>query len=225
VPADARNLAWRAAEAFLARAATPRGVAIRLAKRVPSGAGLGGGSSDAGAVLRGLAALLPGAVAADALRAIALGLGADVPFFLDPRPAEVSGIGERIAFAKDVPPLPIVVVHPGVALGTADVYRGYREAGGEDGPAAFPPLGGLSLESWRQRVRNDLAPAARRLCPRIAELERELATCGALGAAMSGSGSAVYGVFADAASRDAAAARIRALRGEPTFATATAPSP
>jgi 4-diphosphocytidyl-2-C-methyl-D-erythritol kinase len=224
VPADARNLAWRAAEAFLARASTPRGVGIRLAKRIPSGAGLGGGSSDAGAVLRGLAELLPGAVSADALRAIALGLGADVPFFLDPRPAEVSGIGERIALAKEVPALPIVVVHPGVALATADVYRGYAASGGEEGPDAFPALGRLSPESWRHRVRNDLAPAARRLCPRVAELERELAACGARAAAMSGSGSAVYGVFDDRAGRDAAVGRLALASGEHAHATETVPS-
>jgi 4-diphosphocytidyl-2-C-methyl-D-erythritol kinase len=215
VPADARNLAWRAADAFLARAATARGVEIRLVKRIPSGAGLGGGSSDAGAVLRGLAALLPGAVSDGALRELALGLGADVPFFLDPRPAEVSGIGERIAFAKDVPAFPILVVHPGVALPTADVYRGYAQAGGE--PA-------LPSGDWMNRVLNDLAPAARGLCPRIAELERELATVGALAAAMSGSGSAVYGVFADAERRDEAESRLRVAPGERAWATTTVDS-
>ena len=180
MPGDARNLAWRAAEAFLARARTPNGVAIRLAKRIPSGAGLGGGSSDAGAVLRGLAALLPGAVPEAALRELALGLGADVPFFLDPRPAEVGGIGERILPAVGVPPLPLVVVHPGVALGTKDVYAGFaddaaaRGSAGPDREPLGPPsrLADQGAEAWRARVRNDLEPPAVRLCPRIASSRR-----------------------------------------------------
>jgi len=228
VPGDARNLAWRAAEAFFARAPTPQGVEIRLAKRVPSGAGLGGGSSDAGAVLRGLATLLPGAVSAEALREAALGLGADVPYFLDPRPAEVSGVGERIVPAAGLPELPLLVVHPGVALGTKDVYAGYAETRHPDATAAAPlPAleAPLDRDRWAARVRNDLEASAVRLCPRIAALERALVAAGALAAGMSGSGSAVYGVFASAAERDGAGERIDLAPGERAFATATMASP
>jgi 4-diphosphocytidyl-2-C-methyl-D-erythritol kinase len=231
VPADARNLAWRAAEALLARLATPRGVAIRLVKRVPSGAGLGGGSSDAGAVLRGLAALVPGAASLEALREVALGLGADVPFFLDPQPAEVRGIGERIAPAGAVPRLPLVVVHPGVALGTKEVYAAYaaRARGSDDTSHRRPPSVParpelLAAADWAARVANDLEVPAVGLCPRIGTLLGELRALGALAAGMSGSGSAVYGVFADAASRDAAARRVRVMPGERSFATATVAS-
>jgi 4-diphosphocytidyl-2-C-methyl-D-erythritol kinase len=231
VPADARNLAWRAAEAFLARARTPNGVEIRLAKRIPSGAGLGGGSSDAGTVLRGLAALLPGAVPPVALRELALGLGADVPFFLDPRPADVSGIGERIAPVAGLPPLPVLVVHPGVALATKEVYGGYAAGAARSaraGAPAFPHVPGrltaLDADGWRLRVGNDLEPAAVGLCSRIAELREEIREAGALAAAMSGSGSAVFGVYASADRRDRAQAGLRLGPGERAFATETVPS-
>ncbi len=93
VPGDASNLAYRAAEAFLevaGRAGCTGSVRIRLHKRIPAAAGLGGGSSDAGVVLRSLARLFPAALSAKALGELALDLGADVPFFLDPRPARVS---------------------------------------------------------------------------------------------------------------------------------------
>lgn len=125
VPRDRRNLAVRAAEAFLARAGVREGVRIELAKRIPAAAGLGGGSSDAGAVLCGLAALLPGAVAPAALRGLALDLGADVPFFLDPRPARVAGIGECIEPVPGLPTLWLVLANPGVALSTAEVFAEY----------------------------------------------------------------------------------------------------
>jgi 4-diphosphocytidyl-2-C-methyl-D-erythritol kinase len=232
IPAGASNLAQRAAEAFFARGGGG-GVALRLEKRVPAGAGLGGGSSDAGAVLRGLAALLPGRVPPDALRELALGLGADVPFFLDPRPAEVSGIGETIAPASGVPALPLIVVWPGVSLATAEVYRAFAALQpaltGAPSPPTLRPLptrlGELAPEAWAERVRNDLEPAATRLCPRIAELRAALEGAGALAAAMSGSGAAVYGVFEDEKRRDRAIERLRLLPPERVFATATRASP
>ena len=93
VPGGASNLAARAAREFLAAAGLRARVRIALAKRIPAAAGLGGGSSDAGAVLRALAGRWPAALRRDALAALALGLGADVPFFLDPRTALVGGIG------------------------------------------------------------------------------------------------------------------------------------
>jgi 4-diphosphocytidyl-2-C-methyl-D-erythritol kinase len=228
VPADARNLAWRAAETFFARAHTPHGVAIRLAKRIPSGAGLGGGSSDAGTVLRGLARLLPKALSEDAVHAIAASLGADVPFFLEPRPADVSGIGERIAPAAGVPPLPLLVVHPGTALATKEVYTAYAALPASVAGAPFPRVPGrlaaLDAEGWRRRVANDLETAAVRLCPRVAELRETLRASGALAAAMSGSGSAVYGVYETIEKRDRARAALALAPGEHAFATESAPS-
>ena len=233
MPAGPANLAQRAAEAFLARARGEEGVALRLRKRVPAGAGLGGGSSDAGAVLRGLAALLPGRVPPAALAELALGLGADVPFFLAPQPAEVSGVGERIAPAAGLPALPVVVVWPGVSLATAEVYRAFAASRAALTPAApaptlraLPPRPGEGTpEAWAERVRNDLEPAATRLCPRIALLRAALLGAGALAAAMSGSGAAVYGVFESEERRDEALGRLPLAGAERAFATTTQASP
>lgn len=125
VPADGSNLALRAARAFLESAGLRVGLRIELEKRIPAAAGLGGGSSDAGAVLRGLSALHPGRLDAKALAELALRLGADVPFFLDPRPALVRGIGERIESVAGLPALCLVLLHPGLGLATARVYGGF----------------------------------------------------------------------------------------------------
>lgn len=232
MPSGPSNLAQRAAEAFFARAGGG-GAALRLAKRIPAGAGLGGGSSDAGAVLRGLAALLPGRIPPGALRTLALGLGADVPFFLDPRPAQVSGIGETIAPVQELPGLPLIVAWPGVSLATADVYRAFAALApaltGSPPPPTFRPLpprpGELAREAWAERVRNDLEPAAIRLCPRIAELRDALLGVGALAAAMSGSGAAVYGVFESDERRDRAIERLSLAAPARLFATASEGSP
>lgn len=129
VPEGEANLAERAARAFLEAAGVEAAVEGRLEKRVPAASGLGGGSSDAAAVLRALARRLPGALAPEALRALALRLGADVPFFLDPRPVLVTGIGERMEPVEGLPALPLLLVHPGEALSTAAVYAAYDAEG------------------------------------------------------------------------------------------------
>jgi 4-diphosphocytidyl-2-C-methyl-D-erythritol kinase len=227
VPAGGANLATRAAETFLAAAdwgGAPRpGVSLVLRKRVPAAAGLGGGSSDAGAVLRGLASLCPGVVAKDRLAGLALGLGADVPFFLDPRPALVRGIGERI---EAVPPLPgfaLLLVHPGVGLATAEVYRAYdaiapAAAGAASGALTLPgaastmppPFGfaGQGAAAIAPLLGNDLEPAAIRLCPPVARLREQLRTRGALGVGLSGSGPTVFGVFEDTGAAHEAAGSL-----------------
>ncbi|MGH7881030.1 MAG: 4-(cytidine 5'-diphospho)-2-C-methyl-D-erythritol kinase, partial [Candidatus Binataceae bacterium] len=117
-----QNLAVRAAHAFIGEFGLAAEVMIDLHKQIPVGAGLGGGSSDAGAVLRMLARL--GGIADRArLAAVALRLGADVPFFLDPMPARVRGIGERIEPLRSFPPLALVIAVPPVAVSTAVVFK------------------------------------------------------------------------------------------------------
>lgn len=233
VPADASNLAVRAAEGFLARAGRAEGAAIVLDKRIPAGAGLGGGSSDAGAVLRGLAALAPGALAGDVLEALALALGADVPFFLDPRPSFVSGVGERREPLPGVPALALIVAHPGPPLATPDVFRAFDARSAALTPAgALPKVRALprrpgdeSRAAWAERVRNDLEPTATALCPAIAHLREQLFDAGALAAAMSGSGPAVYGVFESEERRDQGFARLALAPPARAWATTTTGSP
>lgn len=239
VPGDERNLAVRAAQAFLAEAARADGVEIELDKRLPAPGGLGGGSSDAGAVLRGLAELLPGAVAPGRLRSLALGLGADVPFFLAPEPALVTGIGEEILPVDGFASRVLLLVHPGAVLATAAVYAAYDAGGASLTPSEAGPsiraLLALREEAGRARagpietslralVVNDLEPAASRLCPAVSELRKEIEATGALAVSLSGSGPTVFGVFPDEAAAGKAQRRIARRPGLRTWVVRTAPS-
>jgi 4-diphosphocytidyl-2-C-methyl-D-erythritol kinase len=187
VPTGHDNLVLRAAR--LAGAT----VEVSLKKALPVGAGIGGGSSDAAAVLRGIAALT-GASSPDALP-----LGADVPVCVWALPARMGGIGERVEPLSPLPPLPLVLIHPGVALSTADVFAHLANTTGEPMPEVIPTWRDASeAAAWMADQRNDLEPAAIRLAPEIAEPRASLAglrSC--LLARMSGSGSTVFGLFAN----------------------------
>ncbi len=204
------NLAFRAARRFLAAAGISVDVRITLEKEVPAGSGLGGGSSDGAAVLRCLAALFPGALAPESLSRVAAGLGADVPFFLRGGLAAGRGRGDELRLLDDLPVFPVVLARPRRSLATADVYREARKGLTtrrdapkmraflrhlERGGAGLPPVG------------NDLAPAATRLVPEIGELVAALREAGGR-AAMTGSGTAVFGLFPRAEDAEAAARRL-----------------
>jgi 4-diphosphocytidyl-2-C-methyl-D-erythritol kinase len=219
------NLAARAARRLLDEAGVRARVAIRLRKCIPVGAGLGGGSSDAGAVLRALAALFPDALPAARLARLALSLGADVPFFLAPRPARVSGIGEVVEPLPGVPSFAVLVVVPEPPLSTAEVFRAFDEGGADGGRAGGGGTcgggaltraeGGRSMlalpgalddaRGWAALLANDLEPVAARLRPAIVRVRGELERGGARAVGMSGSGPSVFGLFADAAGAGAAA--------------------
>src|SRR5215467_634943 len=132
LPLDDRNLAVRAARLFMENRGLRWRVGIDLHKAIPAGAGLGGGSSDAGGVLRLMARL--GGIEPASLAPIALQLGADVPFFLDPQPARVSGIGEHIAYIDADCSLNLVLGVPPFEVPTVDIYR-YLERRQWSGPA------------------------------------------------------------------------------------------
>jgi 4-diphosphocytidyl-2-C-methyl-D-erythritol kinase len=238
VPADARNLAVRAAERFVAAAGIRADVAIRLTKRVPAAAGLGGGSSDAGAVLRGLAALHPAALDATALAELALDLGADVPFFLAPEPALVEGIGEVLTQQSGLPALPVLLANPGESVDTAQVYAAWDALSGAltpvepgstmralsdlralaegvrpgDREGRLDGLEGEDVSIWaaclRALVVNDLEPAATRLCPPVGRIRARIEESGALATGMSGSGATVFGIFASERAAREAAERL-----------------
>lgn len=206
------NLASRAARRYLEAADATAHVGIRLRKQIPIGAGLGGGSSDAAAVLRALAALSPGRrVPSGELARLALELGADVPFFLDPRPSLVSGIGEQIEPLSGLPAIWLVLLNPRVSLATADVYAAFDASEGALTPVSpgstmralsglrsgATPLAEPTAQFLDPVVTNDLEPPACRLCPDVARLRERLLDVGAVAAAMSGSGATVYGVFPD----------------------------
>jgi 4-diphosphocytidyl-2-C-methyl-D-erythritol kinase len=227
VPTDDRNLAARAARAFLESAGLAAAVDIRLAKRIPVAAGLGGGSSDAGAVLRILADAFPDALAPDAVARLALRLGADVPFFLDPRPALVTGVGERVEPLARWPALALVLANPGVPLPTAEVYRATDALRPELTPPDAPSTLRARLEVFGNALsdrpdalapllENALEPAAVRLCPPVARLRERLRRVGALAVGMSGSGPTVFGLFPGA--EEARAALERAAFEAPLWA-------
>jgi 4-diphosphocytidyl-2-C-methyl-D-erythritol kinase len=222
VPADGENLAVRAALAFLKEAGLSVDVCIDLAKRIPVAAGLGGGSSDAGAVLRALSEGFPGSVGQRALAQVALDLGADVPFFLDPRPAWVRGVGEKLEPAPGLPRLALLLANPGAAVSTAEVYRAFDalQPVARSVPRAreLPDLADLvgDPSGLARLLANDLEAPALRLCPAIARLRARLAELGALAVGMSGSGATLFGVFeSPSAARDALAA---ARFGPPVWA-------
>lgn len=231
LPRDDRNLAVCAARAFAERAGLRLDAKISIAKAIPAGAGLGGGSSDAAAVLRALASLAPTALAGAELRAAALSLGADVPFFLDPRPAQVAGIGDRIEPVAGLGALPLALAHPGISLSTAEVYAAWdRSAGALTPPTrrpTMPPVfgpgvavetfarlfvGGVFVGANADRSRlsallaNDLYAPAASLCQPIVRLHEQLESLGALAVGMSGSGSAMFGLFESRSRAEAAVA-------------------
>ena len=205
VPSDATNLAARAADVLLRETGVGADVTIDIAKRIPPGAGLGGGSSNAATVLDGLHRGLRLAVSEARLREIALTLGADVPFFLTGGCARVRGIGERVDPIRGWPGFRLLVALPPVAVSTAAAFRAYTGRLALDGDAAGAlasadrPLPELLLNDLEQTV----LPAH----PAVAHAKRTFLDAGAAAAVMSGSGSAVVAIAPDP---DAVAAAFRA---------------
>jgi 4-diphosphocytidyl-2-C-methyl-D-erythritol kinase len=189
------NLALRAARR-LAEESTVAvgGAAIHLVKNIPPGAGLGGGSSDAAAVLRALAGLWEMDPAGDQLSGLAAELGSDVPLFLAGPAARITGRGERIADVQ-LPPLSALIYLPEESCSTADVYRQFdrhtptdlvtRQLAPEE-LAAAPP------SAWRGRLVNDLAAAASAVCPAVGRQMRRLRQCVDIPVCLTGSGSAMF---------------------------------
>jgi 4-diphosphocytidyl-2-C-methyl-D-erythritol kinase len=193
-------LVARALGLLAARAGHGAGWRVRIEKLAPVGAGLGGGSADAGAALRLANATLREPLAAGELVALAAEVGSDVPFFASGLDAAVGrGRGERLEPLSLRAPAWIVVAWPGVALSTAEVYARYRAPAGAHerltalaaGPFASADTGQLAA-----LVENDLGVIAEELCPPAAALRERLLAAGALSAAVSGSGSAVFALFA-----------------------------
>ncbi len=218
---DATNLAWRAAEQTARALGVPAAVSIRLEKRIPVAAGLGGGSSDAAAVIASMEALHGQRLARAERRAVARSLGADVPFFLDPRPALARGIGEILEPLPGVPEATWLLVVFGFGVSTPDAYRAASaELTLERAPtsiAALRAAGDLpSLSS------NDLEAVVARRHPEIAAARRALEQVGAISTGMSGSGPTVYGRFPDSAAATEAARRAK-LPGRTRAIVASSP--
>jgi len=198
VPEDETNLAWRAAYLFLRKLQTDAGLKIILNKKIPVAAGLGGGSSDAAAVLIGLNHYYDNPFSEEELRAFGLTLGADVPFFIFRKPAIAEGIGEKLKQFQYIKPLPVLLVNPEIHVSTASVYDNLN----------------LGLTKCKQRLKklffgnehhfdtiqclcNDLETVTMHQHSEVQKARKALIRCGACGALMSGSGPTVFGLFAD----------------------------
>ena len=208
-----RNLAIRAAHAWSAAAKLQLAVAIRLHKRIPSGAGLGGGSADAAATLIALNRLHGDPLAHADLVRLGGELGSDVPFFLCGSPLALAwSRGERLLPLAPLPARSVVVAHPGVPIATAEAYRQLAERRAGASPPGAALLPGASELDWAAvaaRAANDFEAVAADLVPAIAPMLAAIRSAGAAVALLAGSGSAVFGVFDQAASAEAAAAALR----------------
>ncbi|MFM8624773.1 MAG: 4-(cytidine 5'-diphospho)-2-C-methyl-D-erythritol kinase [Betaproteobacteria bacterium] len=189
-----RDLCVRAAQALQAATGSTLGVHIRLHKRIPTQAGMGGGSSDAATCLLGLMRLWKAALPRPALMQLALGLGADVPFFLLGRHAWVEGVGERLQ-ALDMPPARFLVLKPPVGLATPQIFAS-PELRRDSETATISGFAALGPDHIYEFGRNDLQPVAQQLCPEIAQGLQWLSERGLKGR-MTGSGSALFARLPD----------------------------
>jgi len=203
-PADEENLACRAARAFFDRIGTDDGVSIRLTKNIPVAAGLGGGSSDAACVLMALNRGCPSPLTEGELSELALGLGADVPFFLTGGPSIARGIGEILEPIENWPELWYIIVTPPIQVSTSWVYSHLKAS-----RSVLSSELELTNEAYQYIIDtlkkeplaigclldNDLEQVTVARFPVIAHIKKLLVERGADGALMSGSGPSVFGVF------------------------------
>jgi 4-diphosphocytidyl-2-C-methyl-D-erythritol kinase len=204
---EADNLVLKAARLLADRAGISPRAAIRLVKHVPVAAGLGGGSADAAAALRELVDLWRVALPQEELFDLAARLGADVPMCLAGRPAFVSGIGERLAWAPPLPACAVLLVNPNRVLTTRDVFAARRGAFSPPtpSPAGWRDLADLSATLAARG--NDLTDAAVSLEPAVGQVLQALRATDARHVAMSGSGATCFALYesTDVARRAASA--------------------
>jgi 4-diphosphocytidyl-2-C-methyl-D-erythritol kinase len=175
-------------------------VRVKLRKMIPAGAGLGGGSADAAAVLVGMNELFGLGLRVEELREVGVQIGADVPFCISGGTTLGEGIGEILTQLPAPPPHRLIVAKPPRSADTATIYRAYYEAKTESTRSVDPVISALdsgNLSALATAIGNDLEYVTANLVPEVKILEQTLLESGALGASMSGSGTAVYGIFGD----------------------------
>ena len=207
LPEGPENLVWRAAALFLTHAPEAGGARITLHKKIPTAAGLGGGSSDAAATLRGLNTLHGSPLDEERLAAWGLELGADVPFFArNMAAADAGGVGEVLRPAPPLPDCVLLLVKPGFAVSTAWAYRNLdlTRLPHKDSLPGSRNAGWAGL-NWG----NDLEQVTLARHPVLAEIKTAMLEAGAEVALMSGSGPTIFGIFTDRARAEAAQPRFR----------------
>ena len=220
LPVDRGNLVWRAAERVCAELGAAADLEIFLDKRVPIAAGLGGGSSDAAATLLALETLFERKLGNATRQRIALELGADVPFFLDPKPSLGRGVGERLEALPGVPEMYWVLVAFPFPISTAEAYaEATRELTLPRDPSSIGAL--LGPSGLLASPRNDLEASAVRRHPEIRAMRRALESVGALATGMTGSGPTVFGRFVNERAARQVAVRVEVPAGARTIATSS----
>lgn len=217
IPNDERNLAVRAARQFLDAAGEPgQGVEISMKKRIPVGAGMAGGSADAAAVLRGMNRLYGGRFSTAELETIAAGIGSDVAFCVAGGTTLAQGRGELLSRLPDMPECYFVICKPGFSISTPELFRSIDSAPLRHHPDTAGILDSLDrgeLEGICRRLYNVFEDVSDRRIKTVGEIKSRLLDCGAAGAVMTGTGSAVFGIFTDAATaRKAQSALLREYR-------------
>ncbi|HJR06450.1 MAG TPA: 4-(cytidine 5'-diphospho)-2-C-methyl-D-erythritol kinase [Pyrinomonadaceae bacterium] len=226
IPCDETNLVYRAGIALRERfGVNGRGARVELSKKIPSGGGLGGGSSNAAVALVGLARLWEIETDRPTLSEIGASLGADVPFFLTGGTALGTGRGTDISPLRDAPHTHLLVVTPNVKVSTAEAYQSL------DAPALTKPISPVNLTvsrtqaeisgSLRAALANDFERIVYRLHPEIERARDALMASGASGALLSGSGASVYGLFGSARHSESAQASLKVEAGWQVFACTT----
>ncbi len=200
VPVDERNLCFKAAKLFRESFGVSDGIDIDIKKRIPMAAGLAGGSTDAAAVLKGMAALLRQDVNDAELMKLGVRIGADVPFCILSGTALAEGIGEELTVLEPLKHCFIVTFTPSVEVSTAFVYKKLDEHGIDVHPDVDGQRQALERGDFSTVVElmgNVLEPVTLSEVPVISEIKNKMMECGALGAMMSGSGPTVFGVFSE----------------------------
>jgi len=210
VPTDASNLVLKAAQAFFQATGRSDPISVSIDKNIPVGAGLGGGSSNAAAMLTALNDYYQQPLGREALMRLAGGIGADVPFFIYGRPAVATGIGERLTAFDHLPEMPILLIYPGKPVSTAEVYQrlnfGLTKSKKINTQITFRHIRKKVIPAL---LHNDLERPAFAINPEIAHSKTVLLAQGAAGALMSGSGSSVFGIYANPEDAHNAYAEIR----------------
>ena len=215
VPAGEENLAYRAAQLLLKQVERPTGIHIHIhiQKRIPLGAGLGGGSTDAAATLLGLNRLFKLNVSEARLERLALRLGADVPFFIRARPARAYGIGERLRPVRELVHFWLVIIYPGFPVSTAWVYNKLPKKLTKPTPGNSIATSLKRFDRLTDLLVNDLESVTLESYPKIRLLKEKLLREGAARGLMSGSGSSVFGVFGSKGLAQRAFDRLRNEEG------------
>jgi 4-diphosphocytidyl-2-C-methyl-D-erythritol kinase len=194
---DSNNLVLKSGRALGESLGKDLHARLKLTKNLPVASGIGGGSADAAATLRGLAELWG---TAPATVELAASIGSDIPVCLASRTAWMEGRGERVTLLDDLPAMDLVLANPGVALPTAGVFSLLVDRSGTGGPSPPRDLTSLAdLVRYLQVTRNDLEAPARSIAPIIDEVLQSLRSRGALLARMCGSGATCFGLYSNAA--------------------------